>query len=144
MRRRPGRAAARAGRPDAQTAYFPGLFAAFTLLGLGAGLSFMPLLGLAMAEVPKPDAGLASGIVNVAMWVSAAIGVAALGTIATDHRRTLAAQGDSAVSALNGGDQLAFTIAAACVAVAAVAALAIVRAPAPIEADAREAEPQRA
>jgi Major Facilitator Superfamily len=62
---------------DAQTAYFPGLFAAFTLLGLGAGLSFMPLLGLAMAEVPKPDAGLASGIVNVSMWVSAAIGVAA-------------------------------------------------------------------
>ena len=36
----------------------------FLLIGLGAGMSFMPLLTIAMAKVPVADAGLASGIVN--------------------------------------------------------------------------------
>jgi predicted MFS family arabinose efflux permease len=59
-----------------QAAYFPGLFIAFALLGIGAGTSFMPLLTIALAEVPAEDAGLASGIVNVSMQISAALGLA--------------------------------------------------------------------
>jgi predicted MFS family arabinose efflux permease len=50
-------------------------------MGLGAGLSFMPLLTIAMADVPRADAGLASGIVNTSLQVSTAIGVAVLGTL---------------------------------------------------------------
>ena len=64
------------------TAYVPTLVAAFLLIGLGAGMCFMPLLVIAMAQVPAADAGLASGIINTSLQVSAAIGVAVLGTLA--------------------------------------------------------------
>jgi hypothetical protein len=55
-------------------------------MGLGAGLSFMPLLTIAMADVPRADAGLASGIVNTSLQVSTAIGVAVLGTLPVTAR----------------------------------------------------------
>ena len=47
--------------PAPATRFFPTLFVAFVLIGLGAGTSFMPLLTIAMADVPARDAGLASG-----------------------------------------------------------------------------------
>ncbi|HEY2216089.1 MAG TPA: MFS transporter, partial [Solirubrobacteraceae bacterium] len=37
--------------------YFPGLFFAFLLIGLGAGASFLPLLTMGMADAPARDAG---------------------------------------------------------------------------------------
>ena len=45
--------------------YFPTLFLAFLLLGAGMGTASVPLLTIAMSDVPPADAGLASGIVNV-------------------------------------------------------------------------------
>ena len=45
--------------PD--TAYFPTIFLACFAIGLGIGIAFMPLLTLAMADVPAADAGLGSG-----------------------------------------------------------------------------------
>ena len=107
--------------------YFPGLFAAFMLFGVGAGISFMPLITIAMSEVPLQDAGLASGIANVTMQIAAAVGLAALGTISTDHSRTLAAQGYSIPSALTSGYQMGFVIAAACVAVGLLVVLVFLR-----------------
>src|ERR1700704_421475 len=107
--------------------YFPELFVAYILFGIGAGTSFMPLITIAMSEVPAKDAGLASGIANVAMQISAAIGLAALGTISTDHSKALAAQGYSLPIALTGGYQLAFGIAAACVAVGLLVVLVVLR-----------------
>src|ERR1700730_9738357 len=98
--------------------YFPRLFVAYALFGIGAGTAFMPLTILAMADVPAVYSGLAAGIGNVSMQVSAAIGLAAIGTISADHTRALAAQGQSLANALTGGYQLAFSIAAVCVAVA--------------------------
>jgi EmrB/QacA subfamily drug resistance transporter len=95
--------------------YFPQIFFAFLLLGLGAGASMIPLLQVAMAEVPKADAGLASGIVNVSMQMSAAVGLAALSTIATNYTRTLVAQGHAVIGALSDGYRLALLIAAASV-----------------------------
>ncbi len=109
--------------------YFPRLFVAYALFGIGAGTSFMPLTIIAMAEVPAVDAGLAAGISNVSMQISAAIGLAAMGTIATDHSRALVAQGQSLTSALNGGYQLAFAIAGVCVAVALLLVLVVLRSP---------------
>jgi EmrB/QacA subfamily drug resistance transporter len=111
------------------SSYFPGVLAAYVLIGLGGGMSFMPLLTIAMAEVPRADAGLASGIVNVSMQVSGAIGVAALGTISADRARTLAAQGESLRSALTGGYHLGFLIAAACVAACILVVLVVLRSP---------------
>src|SRR5579859_2605665 len=70
---------------DEHTGYFPRLFAAYALMGTGAAMSFMPLLSIALAEVPVADAGIASGIVNVSMQISAALGLAILGSLATEH-----------------------------------------------------------
>ena len=95
--------------------YFPKIFIAFVLLGLGAGVSFMPLLQIGMSEVPSEDAGLGSGVVNVSQQLAGAIGLAALSTIAANQTKSLLATGHSAISALTHGYQLALLIAACAV-----------------------------
>ena len=110
--------------------YFPGLFFAFLLLGLGAGASFLPLLTIGMADAPKRDAGLASGIVNVSVQLFGAIGLASLGTIATDHTKALTQSGHALSDALTGGYHLAYVVAAVCVAFGVLAARLILRPPA--------------
>ncbi|HWX97151.1 MAG TPA: MFS transporter, partial [Solirubrobacteraceae bacterium] len=112
-----------------QASYFPGLFFAFLLLGLGAGAAFLPLLTLGMSDAPARDAGLASGIVNVSVQLFGAIGLATLGTIATDHAKALTASGHSLTSALTGGYHLAYVVAAACVAVGILASFLLLRPP---------------
>jgi EmrB/QacA subfamily drug resistance transporter len=109
--------------------YFPGLFLAFTLMGLGAGASFLPLLTIGMSDAPRRDAGLASGIVNVSVQLFGAIGLATLGTIATDHTKALARQGEGTLAALTGGYHLSYVVAAAFVAVGILAALLVLRTP---------------
>ena len=99
------------------------------LIGLGAGLAFMPLLTIAMANVPAADAGMASGIVNTSLQLAAAIGVAVLGTVASDRTRTLTAQGRPHIAALLGGYHLAFLVALGCAGVAILAAAATLRQP---------------
>jgi EmrB/QacA subfamily drug resistance transporter len=110
--------------------YFPGLFFAFLALGLGAGASFLPLLTIGMADAPARDAGLASGIINVSVQLFGAIGLATLGTIATDHTKALSAAGRPLISALTGGYHLAYVVAAACVGVGILAAFLVLRPPA--------------
>jgi MFS family permease len=110
--------------------YFPHLFFAFLLLGLGAGASFLPLLTMGMADAPKRDAGLASGIVNVSVQLFGAIGLAALGTIATDHTKALTSSGRSLEAALTGGYHLAYVVAAVFVSLGVLAAFLILRPPA--------------
>jgi EmrB/QacA subfamily drug resistance transporter len=119
-------------RCGVHTPYFPVPFLAFVVMGIGGGTAFMPLLTIAMADVPQADAGLGSGIINVSMQGSAALGVAILGTIAADHTKTLTASGHPLAVALTGGYQVAFTVAAACVVVGLV--LALVGLPSPSRA----------
>src|SRR5271154_3592157 len=109
--------------------YFPGLFFAFLALGLGAGASFLPLLTIGMADAPKRDAGLASGIINVSVQLFGAIGLATLGTIATDHTKALTASGHSLDSALTGGYHLAYLVAATFVTLGILAAFFLLRPP---------------
>jgi EmrB/QacA subfamily drug resistance transporter len=111
------------------TAYVPLIFFAYVILGVGAGVSMMPLLTMALADVPPADAGLASGIVNVSLQLAGALGIAVLGTIATDHTKTLLAHGHSMPSALTSGYHLAYLIGAICVAVGIVVAVTVLRAP---------------
>jgi EmrB/QacA subfamily drug resistance transporter len=111
--------------------YFPRVLGAFVLVGAGAGLAFMPLLTLAMANVPAADAGLGSGIVNASLQMSAALGVAVLGTVAATHTKSLASQGAGATASLVGGYHLAFLVGAICVGVALLAALLLLRQPQP-------------
>jgi len=110
--------------------YFPTLFGSYLLFGIGAGMSFMPLLTIMMAEVPAADAGVASGVANVTMQVGGALGLAALGTVSADRARDLVLSGHTVASALTGGYQLGFSIAAALVAGGLLVALIALR-PAP-------------
>ena len=110
-----------------QDNYFPRLFVAFALFGIGAGTAFMPLTIIAMAEIPAADTGLASGISNLSMQVSGAIGLAAAGTLSTDQTRSLLAQGQSLSNALSGGYQLTFMIATACVVIGLLVVLIVLR-----------------
>ncbi len=112
-------------------AYFPQLFLAFVLIGVGAGTSFMVLMTLALADVPARDAGIASGLLNVSVQISAALGLAVLGTIAASQTNALEAHGNTTIEALAGGYQLAFIVAAGCVAAGLLASILLMRAPEP-------------
>jgi EmrB/QacA subfamily drug resistance transporter len=117
------------------TAFFPTVFFAFLLIGLGIGNAFMPLLSIAMADVPPQDAGLGSGITNVSQQVSGALGLAVLGTIATNHSKALLAQHHSVADSLIGGYHLSFGIGAVAVVAAIATAVALLRTPAAEESD---------
>ncbi|MES2580389.1 MAG: MFS transporter [Pseudomonadota bacterium] len=82
------------------------------LLGLGAGIAFNPMLLAAMNDVEPSDSGLASGVINTSFMMGGALGLAILASVAAMHTHHLADNGINAISALNGGYQLAFAIGA--------------------------------
>ena len=119
------------------TSYFPTVFFAFFAIGLGIGNAFMPLLQIAMADVPAQDAGLGSGITNVSQQVAGALGLAVLGTIATNHSNTLLGQHHTVADSLIGGYHLAFAIGAVAVVAAIATAVTLLRTPVSEEAEER-------
>jgi EmrB/QacA subfamily drug resistance transporter len=96
------------------------------LLGIGAGVCFPALMGVAMAGVSPQDAGLASGLVNTTAQVGGALGLAVLATLSTSRTSHLIAQGHSTAAALTSGYHLAFWIAAGLTATA-IAIVPVVR-----------------
>jgi MFS family permease len=110
-----------------QTAFFPTIFVACFSIGLGIGTAFMPLLTIAMADVPAADAGLASGITNVSQQISGALGLAVLSTVATNHTKSLIAAHQGIVSSLIGGYHVAFLVGAAAIATGLALALILLR-----------------
>jgi hypothetical protein len=125
--------------------YFPRIFFAFLMMGIGAGTAFMPLLQIGMSEIPNADAGLGSGVVNVSQQLAGAIGLAALGTIAENSSKSLLAAGHDVVSALAHGYQLALYIAAGCVTLAIILSPIVLRTEeSPEEQDARIKENMQA
>jgi EmrB/QacA subfamily drug resistance transporter len=111
------------------------------VLALGIGVSFAPLIALAMASAAPQDAGLASGVVNTSAQVGGALGLAVLATVSASHSKHLAGAGESAAAALTGGYHLAFLISAALV-VAAIAVALVVLEPEPAQAGAHAAPPE--
>jgi EmrB/QacA subfamily drug resistance transporter len=111
--------------PD--TAFFPTIFLACFAIGLGIGTAFMPLLTLAMADVPAADAGLASGITNVFQQISGALGLAVLSTVAANHTKDLLSDGNGATSSLLGGYHVAFLAGAVAIAAGIVLAFGLLR-----------------
>ena len=111
--------------PD--TAFFPTIFLASFAIGLGIGNAFMPLLTLAMADVPAADAGLGSGITNVSQQISGALGLAVLSTVAANHTKGLLADGHGLTSSLISGYQVAFLAGAATIGAGIVLAFALLR-----------------
>jgi len=112
--------------------YLVDIFPPAALLGIGAGLCFPPMMGLAMSGVQPNDAGLASGLVNTTAQVGGAIGLAVLSTVSNGRAASLRHSGHEAASALLGGYHAAFWIATAMIAAAVVIAVLTLR-PAPAE-----------
>jgi EmrB/QacA subfamily drug resistance transporter len=75
-------------RLSAGTGYAAGLLGPITLLGLGGGLTFMPLTSVILARVPAADSGAASGLLQAMMQLGGTVGLAVLVTVfgaATGH-----------------------------------------------------------
>ena len=109
-------------------------------IGLGAGVAFPSLMQLSMTGVEMQDMGMASGLVNSTVQVGGAIGLAVLATLSASRTEDLAAGGESAAAALNGGYHVAFLIGAALVVGALATALTLLR-PGTVEEAHPEAEP---
>jgi EmrB/QacA subfamily drug resistance transporter len=112
------------------SSYVGALLPALLLLGVGMSISAVPLLTIAMADVPRSDAGLASGIVNVSMWLASSTGLAVFGTLAASKTRTLIEQGHGTASSLVAGYHVAFYIGAALAALGLLVTVALLRTPA--------------
>jgi EmrB/QacA subfamily drug resistance transporter len=111
------------------------------LLGIGAGMAFNPVLLAAMSDVSPDEAGLASGIVNTSFMMGGALGLAVLASLAASRTDTLLSSGETHLSALTGGYNLAFLAGAIFALSAAVLGGVLLRAEAPV-AEAVEAGPE--
>lgn len=116
-------------RAPVDASYLADVFPAVTLMGIGAGLGFPAMMTLAMSDATKDDSGVASGLVNTTQQMGGALGLAVLATMATSHTNGLLAEGTPVVAAMTSGYRVAFGIAAALVAVAAVLAVTVLRQP---------------
>ncbi len=111
------------------TDVLPGL----TVMGLGLGLTFMPLTMLATYGSDAEDAGLASGLLNASQQVGGSLGLAVLSTLAAHqvtsqlaglgHPPTALEQASAAVS----GYRAAFIAAAAMMLVGAILLSVLIR-----------------
>jgi EmrB/QacA subfamily drug resistance transporter len=112
---------------QADGSYLPIVLTSFLLLGIGGGLAGAPLVTVALSEVPAADAGIASAIVNLSMYVPGAIGLAVVGALAAGQTRTLSAGGEPLADALVGGYQLAYLVCAGAVAAGLLVAMSVLR-----------------
>jgi predicted MFS family arabinose efflux permease len=90
---------------------FPGLLP----IGVGMGLTFVPLTLTATSESGSDDAGLISGLLNTAQQIGGSVGLAALATLAAGRTTRLlrpSAAHRSIAAAQVSGFHLAFTAAA--------------------------------
>jgi EmrB/QacA subfamily drug resistance transporter len=107
--------------------YFANVLPSMLLLGLGAGLSFTSIMGLAMSGATPEDSGIASGLVNTSMQVGGAIALSVLATFAAERTTNRLADGVSQLEALNSGFHVAYLIAAGIVALAILAAVLVIQ-----------------
>jgi MFS family permease len=114
--------------------YLTDLMPAILLIGVGAGLSFPAMMALAMSGATPSDAGIASGLVNTAVQVGGALGLAVLATLATSRTNGLIVSGQTLEPALTSGFHLAFGIGAVLLATAVGLALTVLRA-GPVQAE---------
>jgi EmrB/QacA subfamily drug resistance transporter len=121
---------------DPATPYFPWRMLSLVCMGIGGGLAFVPLMVIAMRDVPPRDAGLGSAIVNVAQQLSAAFGLAVLGSLAAYRTDVLIGRAVDTTNALVLGYHLAYEVAAVGVLVAMVIAALMLRDTRPLVAPA--------
>ncbi len=109
------------------TTFFPTIFLACFAIGFGIGNAFMPLLTLAMADVPAADSGLASGLTNVTQQIGGALGLTVLSTVAANRTKGLLFAHHGLTTSLISGYHLAFLSGAATIAAGVALAFALLR-----------------
>jgi MFS family permease len=126
--------------------YWPNLFPAFLLSGIGLALAFVPMSIGGLTGVRQADAGVASGLINTTQQIGGAIGVAVATTIATTFTNHFVSghPGSSAAggAALTHGFQIAFYVLAALALLGAVTAAVLVE-PVPPQPEFGAAEPEQ-
>jgi EmrB/QacA subfamily drug resistance transporter len=119
-------------RISASGSFLSDVIVPFVLVTYGTGLSFVPLTVSGTSGVDRAEAGLASGLINTSRQVGAAIGLAALATIASHVAAShLTSDPRAPLAALDAGYGRALLIAAAFTACVALGTLAIQRTPKP-------------
>jgi EmrB/QacA subfamily drug resistance transporter len=108
---------------------FPGL----VVMGIGLGLTFVPVTLIATTNVAQSDAGLASGLFNTSQQVGGALGLAILSTFAASRTASWldglghAPTAYDQAAALVSGYQLGFLVGAALLALGVVLTAVLVR-----------------
>ena len=82
------------------------------VVGLGAGLTFVPITLIATSGVSAADSGLASGLLSTTQQIGGALGLAILTPIAAAATASAGLAGSPAPLALTHGFQLGFVVAA--------------------------------
>ncbi len=111
------------------TSYFPHLFFALLLIGIGGAMTFTPLLTIGVANIPPADAGLGSGLINTSQQMSVAIAVAVLSVVSTNQTTSMLSAGSTISHALAAGYRLGFIVGAVCVAAGVLVCILLVRNP---------------
>ena len=123
------------------------LLVSLVLMGIGAGSALVTLTSASLAGVAPEDAGAASGLVNVAMQVGGALGLAVLVTVSSAATTASAAAGRLAstrgaeVASLSGLD-VVFGASAIFAVAAFMLVATMVRLPAPSLAPAIASAPE--
>lgn len=110
--------------------YVNDLLAAMLVFGPGLGAAFVAAQIAALTGVPEQDSGLASGLVDTAFNIGAALGIAVASSVAVSRTEDVLARVDATTStgaALTDGFQLAFAATALFVLIGLIAALVLPR-----------------
>ena len=112
-------------RLQAHADYAGHLLPAMIVMGVGLGMSFVPITIAATNGVAREDSGLASGLLNTTQQVGGSLGLAILSAVSTSRITSALHGGSTLPAALTHGFTGAFTVAAILCAVAAVLAIVL-------------------
>jgi predicted MFS family arabinose efflux permease len=98
---------------------------AMVVMGVGLGMSFVPVTIAATSGVAREDSGLASGLLNTTQQVGGSLGLAVLSAVSTSRITSELHGGSTLPAALTHGFTGAFTVSAILCAVAAVVAIVL-------------------
>src|SRR5262249_2854243 len=100
------------------------------LLGFGAGISFMPVVLIAVSDSDPADSGLVSGLLSTSQMIGGAVGLAVLASVAVARTGGLPGGGSAAPAALLGGYHAVFLAASAMALLASLLTGLLLRSPA--------------
>jgi MFS family permease len=119
-------------RVGAGDAYLIHVLGPVVLIGLGIGMSFVPMTLAATAGVPMHEAGLASGLINTTRQIGGALGLAVMATVATSIAAGHGAGHHAVDASLTSGYRAAFVMAGCGLIIGALLATLLPRRRAPI------------